>query len=74
MPPVAVHVTAVFEAFVTVAVNCCVPLVNKVVLVGERVTLTGCGAGIVMAAVALLVVSWTLVAFTMKEPAVEPAV
>ena len=74
VPPAAVHVTAVFEALVTVAVNCCVPPVKSVTLVGAILTLTDCGDGIVMAAVALLVVSWTLVAFTLKEPAVVPAV
>ena len=55
MPPVADQVTAVFAAFVTVAVNCCVPLVNSVALVGETLTTTGCGHVIVIAAEALLV-------------------
>ena len=74
VPPVAVHVTAVFDAFATVAANCCVPPVNTEAVVGETVTLTGCAAGIVTVAVALLVVSATLVAFTLNEPAVLPAV
>jgi len=51
-----------------------VPPAKIVVLVGEMVTLTGCGAGIVTAAVALLVASCALVAFTVKEPAADPAV
>lgn len=54
VPPVAVHVTAVFEAFVTVAVNCRVPPEASVAL-GEIVTPTDCGTVIVMLAVALLV-------------------
>ena len=41
VPPVAVHVTAVFELPVTVAVNCCVPPGCMVTLAGETVTATG---------------------------------
>src|SRR5262249_33594510 len=66
--------TAVFVALLTVAVNCCVPFGNSVALVGETLTLTGCGAVMVTVAVALLVVSATLVAFTVKLPVVAPAV
>jgi len=40
VPPVAVHVTAVFELPVTVAVNCCVPLVCRLVDDGLTVTAT----------------------------------
>ena len=57
MPPVADQVTAVFAALVTAAVNCCVPFVNTVVLVGEIVIPTGRGSVIVTAAEALLVES-----------------
>jgi hypothetical protein len=64
----------VFDAFVTVAVNGCVPLVNKVALVGEMLTPTGCGAVIVIVDIALLLGSWTLVAVTENDPAVVPAV
>src|SRR4051794_41111728 len=64
VPPVADHVTAVFAALMTVAANCCVALVNTVALAGEIETATACGAGIVIAAVALLLASWTLVAVT----------
>ena len=41
VPPVAVQVTAVFEAFAAVAVNCCVVFLGILVLVGEMLTLTG---------------------------------
>src|SRR5207244_3239874 len=74
VPPVAVHVTALFDAFVTVAVNCRVPPAARVALVGEIVTPTDCGTVIVILAVAPLVGSCTLVAFTVNEPAVAPAV
>ena len=50
------------------------PLVNTVVLVGEIVKPTGCGRVIVIVAEALLDESWTLVAFTVNEPGVGPAV
>ncbi len=73
VPPVAVHVTAVLELPVTVAVNCWVCPGCNVALVGETVTPTdGCT---VTCAVADLVESATEVAVTVKlEPAVFPAV
>jgi len=40
VPPVAVQVTAGFEALATVAVNCCVVPFGMVALVGARLTLT----------------------------------
>jgi hypothetical protein len=63
VPPVAVHVTAVFELPVTVAVNCCVADVCKDAVVGLIETLTA-GAVTVTVALADLVVSATLVALT----------
>jgi hypothetical protein len=57
VPPVAVQVTEVFAAFVTVAVNCCVPLVKTLAVAGVMVTLTPCGAVIETVAVAFLVES-----------------
>lgn len=63
VPPVVVHVTVVFELPVTVAVNCCVPDVCKDEEVGLIETLTS-GAVTVMVALADLVVSAALVAFT----------
>ena len=39
--PDRVHVTAVFEVPVTVAVNCCVPPWVRIALEGERETETG---------------------------------
>ena len=75
MPPVAVHVTPVFEEPVTVAVNCCVAPDWTVAVVGEIEILTLGGApAIVTAAEALLVESAALVAVTENEPAVVPAV
>jgi len=74
VPPVAVHVTAVLLLPVTVAVNCCVPPVSTVAVVGATVTETVGAAFTVTAAVADLVVSATEVAFTEKLPAVVPAV
>jgi len=41
VPPLAVQVTAVFEVFLTVAVNCCVPAEVMLDEVGETATLTG---------------------------------
>ena len=63
MPPVAVQVTVVFELPVTVAANCCVDEVCKDAEVGLIETLTA-GAVTVIVALADLVVSATLVAFT----------
>jgi hypothetical protein len=63
VPPVAVHVTVVFELPVTVAVNCCVPDVCRDAEVGLIEILTT-GAVTVTVALADLVVSATLVAFT----------
>jgi len=60
--PARDHVTAVLVAFVTVAVNCCVPPISSVTLVGEIATATG-GATVTVA-VADLVVSATEVAVT----------
>ena len=40
VPPVALQVTAVLAAPVTVAVNCQVPPVERLAPAGERVTLT----------------------------------
>src|SRR5579883_654601 len=74
VPPVAVQITAVFAAFVTVAPNCCVPFGKTIALAGEMLTPTDCAAVIVIAAEALLVGSSTLVAFAVKEPVVAPAV
>ena len=73
VPPVADQVTDVFAAFVTVAVNCCVPPASNVALPGDTVTDTT-GAVMVMAAVADLVESCTLVAFTWNDPTLWPAV
>ena len=73
LPPVADQVTAVLLEPVTVAVNCCVPLVSIEAEVGEMVTATT-GALTVMLADTDLVLSATLVAFTVKVPAVPGAV
>ena len=70
----AVQVTSVFEAFMTVAVNCRVPPGCKLAAVGERVTLTTGAALIVTWAVADFVGSATDVALTVKDPAPGPAV
>jgi hypothetical protein len=65
VPPVAVHTTAVFEVFLTVAVNCCVPAEMMLEEVGETVTLTGtCAAFTVIVDCACLLGSATLVAVT----------
>jgi hypothetical protein len=45
VPLLAVHTTAVFEVFLTVAVNCCVPAEMTLDEVGETVTLTGTVSG-----------------------------
>jgi len=75
VPPVAVHVTAVFELPVTVAVNCFVAPVWIDADVGLIETTTG-GAVVVTETVAEedTVVSATLVAVTVYEPAVVGAV
>jgi len=70
-PPVADQVTAVLLLPVTVAVNCCVAPVISEAVVGEMVTAT---AVTVTVAEADLVVSATLVAVTVKVPAVPGAV
>ena len=63
LPPVADQVTAVLVVPVTVAVNCCVPLVSIAADVGEMLTATTV-ALTVMVAEADLVLSATLVTFT----------
>jgi hypothetical protein len=62
LPPVADQVTAVLVVPVTVAVNCCVPLVSIAADVGEIETETGVLT--VTWAEADAVLSATLVAFT----------
>ena len=62
LPAVADQVTAVLLLPLTVAVNCCVPLVNSEAEAGEIDTATG--ALTVTVAEADLVVSAALVAFT----------
>jgi len=64
LPPVADQVTAVLLEPVTVAVNCCVPLVSMEAEVGEIVTDTTGAAPTVTAAEADLVLSAMLVAVT----------
>jgi len=73
LPPVADQVTAVLLEPVTVAVNCWVPLVSIEAEVGEMVTATT-GALTPMLAEADWMLSATLVAFTVKVPAVPGAV
>jgi len=72
-PPVADHVTPVLVVPVTVAVNCCVALGVSEAVPGDTETATAC-AVTVTAADADLVVSATLVAFTVTVPAVDGAV
>jgi len=74
VPPVAVQLTAVFEAPVTVAVNCLVAPVCTDAVVGEMLTLTTGAAWTVTVALADLVESATEVAVTKKLPALAPAV
>jgi len=62
VPPLAVHVTAVLELPVTVAVKLCVPPVVRLAVVGEMLRDTVAGAVTVIVALADLVVSATLVA------------
>jgi len=63
-PPVADQVTAVLVVPLTVAVNCCVPPVLIVALVGATLMPTMTGALTVTLALAFLVVSAALVAVT----------
>ena len=70
-PPVADHVTAVFEVPVTVAVNCCVPPVKSEADVGLMLTDT---SATVTVAEADFDGSATLVAVTVKAPAAPGAV
>src|SRR5882672_7710979 len=70
LPPGTVftcHVTVVFVAFVTVAVNCCIRPVTTVAVFGETVTVTAGGADTVTATEADLVVSATEIAVTVTE-------
>jgi hypothetical protein len=71
VPPVADQVTAVLLLPVTVAVNCCVAPVMSAAVVGAMETET---TVTVTVAAADLVVSATLVAVTVKVPAVAGAV
>jgi hypothetical protein len=75
VPPVADQVTLVFDEPVTVAVNCLVPAAATDAAVGLIDTATpGALAVTVTAALADFEVSATLVAVTVKFPAVFPAV
>ena len=75
VPPVADQVTAVLLLPVTVAVNCCVPPVCSDADVGLMLTaITGGGAVTVTVAEADFVLSATLVAVTVRVPAVLGAV
>src|SRR5215831_6745944 len=73
-PPVAVHVTAVLEAPVTTAVNCCAAPGCKFMIVGETDTCTLGVGWMVICAEAVLVESAAEVAVTAKLPADVPAV
>jgi hypothetical protein len=65
VPPVAVHRTAVFDVFLTVAVNCWVPAERTLDEVGETATLTGTVSGFtVIVDCECLLGSATLVAVT----------
>jgi hypothetical protein len=66
VPPVADHVTEVFELPLTVAVNCCVALGAIVAATGLIETDTGGGVTVTVA-LANLVESAALVAFTVTE-------
>ena len=74
VPPVADQVTPVLLDPVTVVVNCCVPLVRMEAEVGEMVMTTTGVVVTVTVADADLVVSATLVAFTVKVPVLPGAV
>jgi hypothetical protein len=71
MPPVADQVTAVLLVPVTVAVNCWVPAVRREAELGVMLTETNVT---VTVAEADLLLSATLVALTVKLPAVPGAV
>ena len=64
VPPVAVQVTAVFEVFLTVAVNCWLPAESRLDEVGETATLTTADGFTVTVDREYLVGSATLVAVT----------
>ena len=64
LPPVADQVTAVLVDPLTVALNCAVPPVVTEAVVGATLTLTTTGAVTVTVALADLVESAALVAFT----------
>ena len=74
VPPLALHVTEVFEVPVTEAVNCCVPPACNDAEVGEIVTATTDCAVAVTCAEADFVESAVLVAVTVYVPAVFGAV
>jgi len=74
VPPVADQVTAVLVEPLTVALNCAVPLVVVVTLVGATLTLAVPGAVMVTVAIAVLLESAMLVAITLAVPAEAGAV
>ena len=74
LPALAVQVTAGLLLPVTVAVNCCVAPVISEAVAGAMETETTTGAVTVTVAAADLVGSATLVALTVKVPAVPGAV
>lgn len=77
VPPVAVHVTAVFVVPLTVALNCCCAPGAMEAALGLTETLTaggGGGAVTVTVAEAFFVVSAALVAVTVAVPAADGAV
>ena len=74
VPPVAVQFRVVFEEPVTLALNCCEAPSKREAVFGATNTLTLCaGAVIVTLACANFVASATLVAVTVKFPAIVPA-
>ena len=73
-PPVAVHVTPVFDEPVTFAEKVWVLPVCSDAEVGVTLTATAAAVATVTLAVAVFEVSATLVAVTSKVPAVLPAV
>jgi hypothetical protein len=64
LPPVAVQVTPVLLALLTVAVNCCVPPVSSEAETGDRLTDTTALVVTLIAADAETVASAALVAVT----------
>src|SRR5258708_15786997 len=65
VPLLAADTTDVFEVFLTVAINCCVPAETMLDEVGETATLTAAGAGFTVTVdCECLVGSATLVAVT----------